>query len=177
MTAAPPPRDSVLDALGYAFGVLSKPGFLWAPMLLTAITVIPLAAMPGMSGGTPSFATQADVDAYFRAFIPTLAVTTLVGLIVGPLNAAVMYRLGQQFVLLVGLVAGVVAGLAGFVFGATGLLGLGQLVAAALAAPFSLMAVIVLIRLALLLSSPEQPPPPPPPLPEWMSGSGPRDQG
>ena len=41
MTAAPPPRDSVLDALGYAARVLGKPGFLWAPVLLYVVLTIP----------------------------------------------------------------------------------------------------------------------------------------
>ncbi len=97
MTAAPPPRDSVLDTLGYAAGILAKPGFLWAPMVLTAITVIPLAFMPGLDGNVRSFATREDVDAYFRAFVPVIAVSALLGIVLGPLVTAVSFQLARQF--------------------------------------------------------------------------------
>ena len=97
MTAAPPPRDSVLDTLGYAAGILAKPGFLWAPIVLTAITVIPLVFMPGLDGNVPSFATRADVEAYFRAFVPTIALTALLGIVIGPLVTAVSFQLARQF--------------------------------------------------------------------------------
>jgi hypothetical protein len=97
MTAAPPPRDSVLDTLGYASGILRKPGFLWAPMVLTAIMVLPLAFMPGMDGTMPSFATQADVDAYFRTFVPVLAASALLGIVLGPLVTAVVFQLAGQY--------------------------------------------------------------------------------
>ncbi len=98
MTAAPPPRDSVLDALGYAFGVLGKPGFLWAPILLYAIVSLPLLALPGMNGSPPAFATPADVEAYFRTFIPTFAATIVLGIVLGPIAAAVVFRHAQEYV-------------------------------------------------------------------------------
>jgi hypothetical protein len=101
MTAAPPQRDSVLDALGYAFRVLGKPAFLWPPALLYAILmlpVIPLMAMPGMSGTTPTFATPEEVDAFFRTFIPVILGTVVVSLVVTPVLSAVMYRLAQQYI-------------------------------------------------------------------------------
>ena len=98
MTAAPPPRDSVLDALGYAFRVLGKPGFLWAPILLYGIVALPLLAMPGLNGTPPTFANQADVEAYFRTFIPTFGATMVLSLILGPVAAAVVYRLAGQYV-------------------------------------------------------------------------------
>jgi hypothetical protein len=97
MTAAPPLRDSVLHTLGYAAGVLRKPGFLWAPMVLIAIMVLPLAFLPGMDGRLPSFATQADVDAYVRAFLPVLATSALLGIVLGPLVTAVTFQLGRQY--------------------------------------------------------------------------------
>lgn len=286
MTAAPPSRDSVLDTLGYAAGVLTKPGFLWGPMVLTAIMVIPLAFMPGMDGSVPSIATQADLDAYFRAFVPIIAASALLGIVLGPLVTAVSFQLGRQYldgeppqpfapgivdlalrfflltvtyflmaaaamiaivavvlvlryivdlgpailigalvafvayfaiavrlapsaalllsgagpvesiklsweltrgqfgrvfrwllvtVLVIGITSGVVAAVVGAVFGALGLLGLGQVVGAAVAAPVNLLAGIVLIRLTLLLSNPNQLPPPPPPLPDWMNPPGPQD--
>ena len=97
MTAAPPLRDSVLDALGYASGVLTKPGFLWAPIVLTTILVLPLAFLPGMDGTYPSLATQADVEAYVRSFVPVFALTTLLGIVLGPLVTAVVFQLGRQY--------------------------------------------------------------------------------
>lgn len=101
MTVAPPPHDSVLDALGYAFRVVGKPGFLWAPALLYALLMIPLVplmAMPGMSGAPPTFATQDEVDSYFRTFIPVFLVTGVVSLVVTPVLSAVTYRLAQQYI-------------------------------------------------------------------------------
>lgn len=101
MTTAPPQRDSVLDALGYAFRVLREPGFLWAPALLYAILMlplIPLMGMPAMSGTTPTFATQAEFDAYFRTFIPVILGTVIVSIVVTPILSAVMYRLAQQYI-------------------------------------------------------------------------------
>lgn len=286
MTAAPPLRDSVLDTLGYAAGILAKPGFLWAPILLTAIMATPLAFMPGLDGNVPSIATQADLHAYLRAFVPTIALSALLGIVLGPLVTAVSFQLARQFidgeppnpfapgvvdlalrfflltvtfvllaaagtaaivaaffllqgfigfglaillctiaavvayfavgvrvapsaalllsgagpveaiklaweltrgqfgrvfrwllvmVIVIGVTSGVVAAAAGAVFGATGLIGLGQLVGAALAAPVNLLAAIVLIRLTLVLSNPNQPPPPPPALPDWMNPPGTQD--
>jgi hypothetical protein len=98
MTTAPPQRDSVLDALGYAFRVLGKPGYLWAPILLYVIVSLPLLAMPGMNGIPPTLTTQADVEAYFRTFIPTFAATMVLSLVLGPVAAAVVYRLAGQYV-------------------------------------------------------------------------------
>ena len=95
--SATAPRDSVLDTLGYAAGILAKPGFLWAPMVLTAIMTIPLAFMPGLDGNVPSFATRADVDAYFHAFVPILAASALLGIVLGPLVTAVSFQLARQF--------------------------------------------------------------------------------
>jgi hypothetical protein len=97
MTAAPPPRDSVLDALGLAAGVLAKPGFLWAPVVLTAIITLPLAFLPGVDGTYPSFATQADVNAYVRTFVPVIALTALLGIVLGPLVTALGFQLGRQY--------------------------------------------------------------------------------
>ncbi len=51
MPAAPPAHDSVLDALGYAVRVVARPGFLWAPVLLYLILMLPLLplyVMPGL---------------------------------------------------------------------------------------------------------------------------------
>ncbi len=98
MTVAPPPRDSVLDALGYAFRVMGKPGFLWAPILLYVIVALPLLALPGMNGTTPTFADQAEIEAYLRTFIPTFAATMVLSVILGPVAAAVVYRLARQYV-------------------------------------------------------------------------------
>jgi hypothetical protein len=97
LTAAPPPRDSVLDALGYAFGVLRKPGYLWAPILLYAIVSIPLLGLPG-NGSPPVLTTTADVEAYFRTFIPTFAATIVLSLVIGPIAAAVVYRHAEEYV-------------------------------------------------------------------------------
>src|SRR5687768_2435294 len=98
MTAAPPPHDSVLDALGYAVRVLLKPGFLWAPAVLYVILLLPLLATPGMTGTPPRLATQADLEAYFRDFVPMIVGSMVTGIVVGPLLGAVMYRLATQYV-------------------------------------------------------------------------------
>lgn len=110
MTAAPPPRDSALDALGFAFGVLRKPGYLWAPMALTVLLLLPLLAvsafgppppfMPssGFAPAQPAFATQAEVEAYFASLLPVLAAWFILLLLLGPLSSAVIYRLALQYV-------------------------------------------------------------------------------
>jgi len=98
MTAAPPPRDSVLDALGYGIRVLGKPQFLWAPFVLYVILLLPLLATPGMTSYPSSFETQGDFEAYFREFVPMLAGSIVTGIVVGPLLSAVMYRLARQYV-------------------------------------------------------------------------------
>jgi len=110
MTAAPPPRDSALDAMGFAFGVLRKPGFLWAPMVLTVLLLLPLLAVsafgppppampsPGFAPSQPPFATQAEFEAYFAALIPALVVSLILIVVLGPLESAVIYRLGLQYV-------------------------------------------------------------------------------
>ena len=98
MTAAPPPRDSVLDALGYAVRVLGKPGFLWAPAVLYVILLLPLLATPAILESPPRLATQADLEAYFRAFVPLIVGSMVTGIVIGPLLSAVMYRLATQYV-------------------------------------------------------------------------------
>lgn len=98
MTAAPPPRDSVLDALGYAIRVLTKPEFLWAPFILYVLVLLPLLATPGLEAAPPTFATQAELEAYFRRFVPVFVGSVVFGIVLGPLLSAVMYRLAQQFV-------------------------------------------------------------------------------
>jgi hypothetical protein len=113
-TAAPPPRDSALEALGFAFGVLRKPGFLWVPIAFTALSILPLLALPGygtplppgiettpsMFGAPPqpTFATQAEVDAYFGALVPVLIAFMIFAIVLGPLAGAVIYRLGLQYI-------------------------------------------------------------------------------
>lgn len=110
MTAAPPPRDSALDALGFAFGVLRKPGYLWAPMVLTVLLLLPLLAVsvfgppppvmpsPAFAPSQPPFATQAEFDAYFAALIPVLVASIILLVVLGPLSSAVIYRLALQYV-------------------------------------------------------------------------------
>lgn len=98
MTAAPPPRDSVLGALGYAFRILAKPGFLWAPILLYVVLGLPLLGLTGISGTPPTFTTAAEIEAYFRTFIPVFAATIVVGIIIGPIASAVSFRLARQYV-------------------------------------------------------------------------------
>ncbi len=101
MLAAPPAHDSVLDALGYAVRVVARPGFLWAPVLLYLILMLPLLplyVMPGLDGTTPTFATQADVDAYLRGFVPIALAFLVLIIVVGPVASAVLYQSAQQFV-------------------------------------------------------------------------------
>ncbi len=98
MTAAPPPRDSVLDALGYAIRIVGKPEFLWAPFLFYVILLLPLLGLPSMTSAPPPMATQADLEAYLRTFLPVFAGTIVLSLVLGPLANAVVYRLAQQFI-------------------------------------------------------------------------------
>lgn len=100
MAAGPPPRDSVLDALGFAIRVLGKPGFLWAPILLYLIFAIPLIPLytMGMTAAPPTTATAAELEAYMRGFIPTIVAFLVVILVITPIAGAVMFRLAQQYV-------------------------------------------------------------------------------
>lgn len=98
MTGAPPPRDSVLDALGYAIRVFTKLEFLWAPFILYVILLLPLLATPGLAGAPPSLTTQAEAEAYLRDFVPVFVGSVVLGIVLGPLLSAVMYRLGQQYI-------------------------------------------------------------------------------
>lgn len=100
MTAAPPPRDSVLEGLGYAFRVLGKPGFLWAPVLLYLILMIPLIPLYSLAlDTTPTVAaTREEMDAFVRGFIPTLIAALVLILVISPIASAVMFKLAQQYV-------------------------------------------------------------------------------
>lgn len=99
MTAAGPVHDSALDALGYAVRVLTRPAFLWAPILLSIVTMLPYLALPvvagprGVPGSAASPMTPAELDAYWRAMGPMIAVTVLLALVLGPIASAVAYRL------------------------------------------------------------------------------------
>jgi hypothetical protein len=100
--AAPPPRDSALEAMGFAFGVLRKPGFLWPPILLGAIMFLPLVLLPPMPPPPAVGASRAAIDAYvndfFEPFIPAVVVFTIMIIVIGPLAGAVINRLGLQYV-------------------------------------------------------------------------------
>jgi hypothetical protein len=101
-TTAPAPEpapvhDSILEALGIAFRVLGKAGFLWAPILLTALQTLPLAFMPGLLDPSAIPNDPAEIEAFFAPLLPTIALSILLGLILGPIGAAVAYRLAQQF--------------------------------------------------------------------------------
>jgi hypothetical protein len=114
MTAAPPPRDSALDALGFAIGVLRKPGFLWAPIAFTVIFMLPLLWLPGFGAPyppgfettqsifgpqpQPAFATQAEFEAYFASLVPSFVAFTIFAIVLGPVASAVFYRLALQYV-------------------------------------------------------------------------------
>jgi hypothetical protein len=108
MTAAGPVRDSVLNALGYAIRVVTKPGYWWAPALLTAIGVLPLLALPGTPGlpampgaggfGTrPTFETQAEMEAFVRDLLPVILASVLLAIVLTPISTAAAYRLAVQF--------------------------------------------------------------------------------
>jgi hypothetical protein len=100
MTTAGPVRDSVLQAIGYAARVLTMPRFWLVPLVLSAISAAPLLLMPlppGMGGYTPA-TTPAELEGYFRAFIPFLAASVLLSLVIGPFLFATSYRLAQQYV-------------------------------------------------------------------------------
>lgn len=106
MTPPAPVRDSVLDALGFAIRVVAKPAYWWAPTLLMAITLLPILALPASLGApfgqppfvpTSAFATQAEVEAYFRSLAPVIAASVLLSIVLTPLTTALTYRLGKQF--------------------------------------------------------------------------------
>ncbi len=97
MTDQRPVRDSVLDALRVGFGVLIKPDFLWAPVLIGALLVLPLAFVPGAFDATPSFADEGAAESYLQTILPSLALTVVVSIVLGPLLNAVAYRLGREF--------------------------------------------------------------------------------
>jgi hypothetical protein len=100
-TAAPPPRDSVLDALGYAVRVLAKPGFLWAPILLYLILMLPLLplyTLPWMTGAGPTLVSQEDLEAALVGLIPWFGVYAVVSILLTPVVLAVSYRLAQQYI-------------------------------------------------------------------------------
>ncbi len=90
--------------------MLRKPGYLWAPMALTVVLLLPLLAVsafgppapgmpsPGFAPSQPAFATQAEFEAYFASFLPALAAWFVLLLVLGPLSSAVIYRLAFQYV-------------------------------------------------------------------------------
>ncbi len=105
MTPPAPVRDSVLDALGFAIRVVAKPSYWWAPTLLMAVSFIPILALPASPGapyGQPPFApapfaTQAEVEAYFRSLVPIIVLSTVLSIVLTPVTAALAYRLAKQF--------------------------------------------------------------------------------
>jgi hypothetical protein len=111
MTAAPPPRDSALDALGFAVGVLRKPGFLWAPIAFTVLFTLPLLGIgtpyppgfdttPSIFGPQPqpAFTSQAEFEAYFASFAPWFVAFFVIAIVLGPVAGAVIYRLALQYI-------------------------------------------------------------------------------
>lgn len=82
------------------FAVMGKPGFLWAPVLLYAILMIPLIPLysMGMTAAPPTTATAAEFEAYMRGFIPAIVAFLVVTLVITPIASAVMFRLAQQYV-------------------------------------------------------------------------------
>jgi hypothetical protein len=97
MTTTPTPvRDSVLDALAIGFRVLAKPGFLWAPILLGAVLVLPIAFFPSVLATQPEVMDRQTAEAYLRTFAPSIVATVVTGLIIGPILTAVSYRLAGQ---------------------------------------------------------------------------------
>ena len=76
--------------------------------------------------------------------------------------------------LIIGVVSSVLGGMVGAIFGSVGLAALAQVVAAGIAAPFSLVYTTVFILLARLLTSPDAPQPPSAAvLPDWMQQTSP----
>lgn len=70
-----------------------------------AITFLPILALPASMAkpfGQPPFApapfqTQAEMEVYFRSLIPVIAASTLLGIVLTPVTAALAYRLARQF--------------------------------------------------------------------------------
>ena len=99
MTAAPPPRDSVLDALGYAFRVLGKPAFLWAPILLYVILAAAAAGPAGPELGLrPHSPHRPNSRPTSGPSSRCSSATFILGIVLGPVASAVIYRLARQYV-------------------------------------------------------------------------------
>jgi len=97
MTAADPPRDSALQAINQGFGILRKPAYLWAPLVLGVIASLPVLVIPSVAGAPPVFTDQAEFEAFLGSFALWFGLTVLFGLLVGPLLSAVGYRLAAQY--------------------------------------------------------------------------------
>ena len=81
-----------------ASGVLAKPGFLWAPVVLTAILALPLAFLPGMDGYLSVLRDPGGCRGLLPAHsVPVLAASVLLGIVLGPLVTAVSFQLGRQY--------------------------------------------------------------------------------
>jgi hypothetical protein len=93
-----PSRASATDTVKAAYGVLRQPAFLWAPIALAVVTSLLLLALPAVPQTQPSFTTQAEIDAFMRAFIPTVILTAVVGTLLGQLSASVDFQLARQYV-------------------------------------------------------------------------------
>jgi len=98
MTTTDPPRDSAFQAVADGFGVIRKPAYLWAPVLLEVIASLPLLAIPGAAAPPPTFTDETDLEPYLRSLAAWFALTFVISLVVGPLLSAVGYRLAAQYV-------------------------------------------------------------------------------
>ncbi len=103
MSRSTPTGDSALAATGFALRVLREPQFLWAPVLLAVVALLPVLVLPGPGIAPPSpMFTGAEMADYIRRvlplLLPALAVSVVTGLIVTPVAIAVGYRLANAYV-------------------------------------------------------------------------------
>ena len=102
MTATPatspePIRDSVLDALAVGFRVLRRPDFLWAPILLATLMALPLAFFPALLDPSSLTGDAQELNDLLMRALPTIAATIAVSIVLGPVSAAVAYRLASEY--------------------------------------------------------------------------------
>ena len=88
--------DSAVDALGRAVRVLTRPSFLWAPVLLGVLFALPTLAIPDRYGQQPVL-----TDAEFQQLLGDLGwvflISLVVGVALGPIFYAALLRLSRQF--------------------------------------------------------------------------------
>lgn len=103
MSASAPSGDSALAATRFGLGVLTRPPFLWAPVLLAVLGLVPVLLASGepIAPPSPTLSAREMADYLERVLpdlLPAVAVSVVTGLIVGPVTTAVTYRLAGAYI-------------------------------------------------------------------------------